>query len=331
MLQLLTLKNYRTENISTVVQQLRQTFADVFSESYSRQLHEKLKPALDNNEYKSADELKESKDTTLHGFSDLLSKKAFFSKPLSFYKSKKALKSVFKTIYQGVGFDDEAAFLLAFHDFDHNACSAEEHFSAVAKNNRLSKEDCTEVVDYLEILKQINRKLLEVGFVAIVDENQAMMGFAIYHLLKSENDIILHVRQAAMRQQGLGYASVMASYFADHFPKAIYEANQRRANKVMMKQNLVAEEILNVTPAVLGYNNMYYLGLRSKTSVLSSFLSHQTGKPQKVQYPLYGIYHHDDCEIQPYFNQSRLIHDSLHDDNVDEFHYLKRKPIIQIK
>jgi hypothetical protein len=333
MLKLITLKNYKDsppEEIENIIDNFRDTFAAVFSAHYAKLLAPPLKNAVEAGEVKDAKELKSSSDPVLKGFSDLLPKKHFFEKSIERY-DEAGLKTAFKKIYRGPGFDDEAAFLLAFHDMDlAESKNARDHYDTIKA--RLKPDDRAEVESYLDCLDKRECELKEVNFVALVDENKVVRGFALFHVLqekdmKTEKDIkTLHIRQAAMREQSRGYAGLMSRYFADHYPEAIYEANQRKANTVLMKKNLVEEKLLKTTDAVLGYNQEYYLGLRGTSPILNSFLEHNERTPKKL-FSKFGEYYEAES-VNNFFKPATLHRESfaLQDDNFaqEQIYYLRK-------
>jgi hypothetical protein len=85
------------------------------------------------------------------------------------------------------------------------------------------------------------------------------------------------VRQAAIVNQNVGYARVFSRYLVDHYPHAFYEANQRNANTVPMKQMLLMEGLLTSGPAVLGYSDKY-VALLSSTRLRPMYFSHYLKK-----------------------------------------------------
>jgi hypothetical protein len=318
MLKLLNRNDYSGhEAITAVTAQIRVAFRDIFSAWYTKQLAPALTKVLNSDEYKEAEDLKRCDDPVVRGFSDLLAKKKFFPEPLSFYRQEEEIKKVFEGIYQGAGFDDEAAFILAFHDFvPTSEIDARTHYQKIKA--RLSPDDQLEIEAYLDIIENVERKLLEVNFLVLVDEEKQIKGFSLFHIFQEQdNSTILHVRQAAMLHQNRGYASIMACYYADHFPSAIYEANQRKANNVAMKNKLITENLLLSTPAVMGYNQEYYVGLRGKDTVLKSFLKHQAIKHTKRLFFSKSGKYYDTESIKPFFSQVRLHKDvfTLQDDN----------------
>ncbi|MES2218905.1 MAG: hypothetical protein V4501_10905 [Pseudomonadota bacterium] len=317
MLRLVPSKNFTThDSIALVTEDIRATFTAVFSSWYTQQLAPALRKELEADEKKQREELKQSENPVVQGFSDLLMKTKFFKNDLPAYRKKHEMQKVFRKIFKGPGFDDDAAFILAFHDLKSAAPhDAHQHYTAI--KSRLSPAYQAEVNDYLQILKDCNRELKEVGFLVLLNKENKVQGFAIFHVLR-ENDItILHVRQSGMRQQNRGYASLMANYFADHYPHAIYEANQRNANTVFMKNKLVKENLLRITAAVLGYNKEYYLALRGTDTVLKLFLLHQQNNhADKALLAKFGKYPEAES-ILPFFSQVRLQKDlfTLQDDN----------------
>jgi hypothetical protein len=274
---------------------------------------------------KHAEELKSSSHPVLKGFSDLLSKKNFFEKSLSSYNEAELI-TAFQRIYSGPGFDDEEAFLLAFHDMDlTKSKNARAHYNKI--KNRLKPEDRAEVESYLNCLDERECELKEVNFVALVDERESVRGFALLHVLQEGNITTLHIRQAAMREQSRGYAGLMSRYFADHYPKAVYEANQRKANTVLMKRNLIEENLMQVTDAILGYNRVYYLGLRGTRSILNSFLNHHKRAPEKL-FSKFGKYYEAES-VNIFFKPARLHREcfALQDANFakEQLSYLRKR------
>ena len=329
MLRLVTLKDYKTPStVALAVGEVRQVFADVFSVSYTRQLRPVLSKALAHQEFKEAAELAQSKNRVLHGFSDLLAKKKFFSQELPFYTKYKNMHEAFRVIFSGPAFDDDAAFMLAFHDLDLSVSKdARAHYAMI--KDRLSDDDKAEVDGYLDCLDKSQRVLLEVNCLAFVDEENKMHGFAIFHVMRHGNDTFLHVRQAAMRQQRRGYASAMAAYFTEYYPHTIYEANQRRANSVFMKNNLFHSSMLDTITAVLDYNPEFYLAWRGKLNMLKLFLRYE-----KKFHPNRNLFKRTSASwemesIIPFFSPAKLHKDlfALQDDNFyqDTLLYLRKK------
>jgi hypothetical protein len=275
MLRLVSFKNYQSpQSVALVVNALRQVFTDVFSQSYTRQLRPVLSKALANQEYKEAAELKLSPNKILHGFSDLLCNKKFFSEQLPYYTNYKNMHEAFNVIFSGPGFADDGAYLLAFYDMDLTVSKdARTHYEMI--KDRLSDADKAEVEAYFISLEKSNRALLEVNFLALVDEENKMQGFSIFHVMRFGTDTLMHVRQAAMRQQGCGHASAMAAYFTQHYPYTVYEANQRHANSVIMKNSLFHSSMIDTITAVLDYNPEFYLAWRGKLNMLQLFLRYQ--------------------------------------------------------
>jgi hypothetical protein len=316
MLRLITTQDCHSQaGIAHTTQQLRDTFTDVFSNWYTQHLAPALKQELKTHKKIQRAALAKSTNRFIKGFSDLLMKEKFFNQDLPAYRNSSEVKKVFIKIFQGPGFDDDAAFIIAFHDLKTSGLTPREHYTA--NKDRLSAVYQAEVEDYLNTLEKSGRQLLEVNFAALIDKDKKMQGFAINHVLIENGSQILHVRQSAMRQQNRGYASLIASYFTDKYPQSIYEANQRNANPVLMKSKLVHENLLTITTAVLGYNPNYYLGLRGNDTVLKLFLIHH--RLNHANRPLYrraGVYY-DTESIYPFFSQVRLQKDlfALQDDN----------------
>jgi hypothetical protein len=327
MFRIVTSKSFATHSeIEFITEQLRSTFSRVFTETYTERLHSVLEQALLEGEIKIAADTKKSKHDVVCGFSDLLVKPEFFSQPIAAYARRKVLHKALKKIYQGPGFDDDAAFILAFHDLDlSKTSSAEEHFNGV--KNRLLPSLQQEVVDYFKILTAENRRLLKVDFLAVVNDSNQIQGFALLHLQMLDGKTILHVRQAAMLRQGFGFLSAMAAYMVNEYPYAIYEANQRKANQVLMKENLLSRQLINKVPAVLHYSTEYYFGWRGKNKIILLFLHYQKIKhPQKDLYTR-GFWREAES-IKPFFNPTRLNQDlfALQDDNFCKanFNYLRQ-------
>lgn len=245
----------RCKSIEAAISTFREVFADVFSHHYCNLI---LKA------WKQKDTAEGQK--VLDGFKDLTDKR--LPKGIANYSDVEII-DVLKNVYQGPGFDDEAAFLRAFYQFDHKAMSADAYFDV--HKDKLSLADFNEVQEYLIALKKDNRELKEVGFVAVSDLKGNISGFVIYHLFEQNKQQILHIRQAAMLEQHKGYGNRIGCYLADKFPKAIYEANQRWANDVPMKRKMIEESLITKTPPVLGYSSKY-IGLRGNGSLYKTAL-----------------------------------------------------------
>jgi hypothetical protein len=173
--------------------------------------------------------------------------------------------------------------------------------------------------------------LKEVNFIALLDNKNQVIGFAIIHRMIFEGKNILHIRQAAMMQQSQGYAGIMARYLADNYATGIYEANIRKANKVLMKFKLVKEDLLEFIDAVLNYNSNYYSGLRGKKVMLDLFLEHQKkNHPSKKLFSQFGQRNFEAESIIPFFSHVQLHRDLIakQDDNYchEELSYLHIKP-----
>jgi hypothetical protein len=338
MFRLVSVKDYASHaQIEFMTEQIRTTFCQVFTEAYTARLAPVLQQAIGQGEVKTAADTETSQNEVLRGFSDLLVKPKFFSQPIATYARRAALREVLKVIYQGPGFDDDAAFILAFHDFNFSeTSSAEEHYARVKK--RLPVLLQQEVDDYFKILSAENRTLLKVDFLAIVNTDSQVQGFALLHLLKLEGKIILHIRQAATLRQGFGFVSAMAACLVDQYPHAIYEANQRMANQVLMKENLVGRQFIKKIPAVLHYSQDYYFGWRGKNKMIKLYLRYQQTKhPQKDLFTR-GFWRETES-IKPFFSRIRFNRDlfALQDDNFckDNLTYLRqpafRKTVARMK
>jgi hypothetical protein len=326
--RLVSVKDYPShEQIKLMTDQIRTTFCQVFSVAYTERLAPILKQAIDQGEVTTAADTKTSRNAILRGFSDLLVKPRFFSQPIATYTNPKALHKVFKSIYQGPGFDDEAAFILAFHDFDSANCSAEEHYARV--KNRLPAALQSEVEDYFPVLNAEGRKLLKVDFLAVVNADNQVQGFALLQIFKHEDKIILHVRQAAMARQGFGFVSAMAAWLVNQYPHATYEANQRQANRVLMKENLLGLNFITKIPAVLNYSTAYYFGWRGKNQLIKLFLRYQQTQHGGRNVFARGFWGEAES-IKPFFSPTQFNRDlfALQDDNFchDDLSYLRQPP-----
>lgn len=245
-------------DIPSIITEFRKTFATVFSHHYAKQITQAKKKNVTEK---------------LKGFSDLLAKEKYFTPGVE--HDQKQIQQQLEKLYFGPGFDDEAAFLLAFHDLKKDA-DAKEHYAKIKE--RLKPEDRTEVEDYFRVLDAANRRLKEVDFAAFIDDEGKIHGFVLYHVFEENGKTILHARQAAMLRQNTGYASVVARYFADKYPDAFYEANQRQANSVPMKEKLIATGEIKEKGAVLGYPVKFYKGLEATAFLQKLFVDHYKDK-----------------------------------------------------
>ena len=139
----------------------------------------------------------------------------------------------------------------------------------------LTPDDENDISGYLRDLAADKRELKEVNFCALVGSKGTVWGFCIYHLFQQGDKTILHVRQAAMVKQNNGFANILARHLTDTYPDAIYEANQRWANPVIMKNKLVDEGLLDRKQAVLGYSDKY-VSLLAQFKLRNIFTFHYT-------------------------------------------------------
>lgn len=322
MLRLINLKDCK--DVQDIANRLRTSFATVFSRHYGEIIHNEIEKFKRSEEYKSSKELKEI-PPDLKGFKDVLSKPQYFEKNIYSLTQKEIQSRLFK-LYFGPGFDDEVAFLLAFHDLKHSKLDPLAHYHN--KKDQLTKDQCAEIDDYLPLLKGMERVLKEVNFLAVTDQYGNIHGFALYHVLQEGDKTFLHIRQAAMMEKSRGYASVMARYFTDHYPAAIYEANQRKANRVPMKEMLISEHLIDIIPPVLGYKPEFYQGLRARDDFQKVLLQHYDAKPHKLGISKYGQFFEAESIPNRFFNPTKLQKDFMafeEDTHVkDHLSYLKQ-------
>ena len=254
MLRMVTKDSYN--DLNEILTGIRSTFADVFAEHYTTIL---LTATAGRDE------------RTLDGFSDLIKRR--FNGDITLF-SRTQIYAVLHALYSGPGISDELAFIRSFHGFEASHQSARTWNQSHQKS--ISAEDQMEINEYLSIIEKENRDLREVNFVALVDPKNKVMSFCIYHLFKDGEREILHIRQAATRNQHQGCAATIARFLADHYPHALYEANQRWANRVMMKEQLEKEGLFEKTGSVLGYSDRY-LGWRSKFNLPTTLYLHYLG------------------------------------------------------
>ena len=242
------------QNLDDVLAQCAKLYATVFSTRYAKLICAAL-IAQDNE--------------TLDGFSDMEAK--YF--PQGFAKmNEMEIRQTLHDLLNGPGFSDEAALIKTFYDLAENSSDAPSLYEQ--RKNHLTLAASKDISDYIESLNKHHRVLIDVGLVFVSDNQHRIRGFSIYHQMKDGDKHIIHIRQAAMLPQGQGYASMMARYFADNFPTCQYEANQRTANPVAIKEKLVSEHLLEKIPAVLGYNNNFYTGLRCQCSIIKLLIEH---------------------------------------------------------
>lgn len=328
MLRLITIKDCK--DVQDIAGRLRSSFATVFSHHYAQKIH---RPKAPGDEKTVADpgELINSKESIppeLKGFKDILSKPQYFPKGIHSYTQQQIQRRLFQ-LYFGPGFDDEVAFLLAFHDLKNSGLDAQTHYAN--KKLSLTKDQCNEVDDYLPLLESMGRTLKEVNFLALIDTHGIVHGFALFHVLQEGDQTILHIRQGAMLEKGRGYASAMARHFADNYPTAIYEANQRKANQVSMKEMLIREELIDVIPPVLGYKPEFYQGLRARANFQKVVLHHYRNNRDKLDIRKPGQFWEAESIPHRFFNAAKLQKDLLafEDDNHmnDDLSYLRRSSV----
>ena len=303
--EVITLEN--SISAGWAIQQLRKVFHEVFSHHYASLM---IKASQTGDQ------------GVLTGFSDLIPR--FFDNNINKFSYEQIVEKL-KVIYRGPGFDDEAAFLWCWKNLKNTNLTARASFEA--EKRIFPKKYKDEIVDYIALLETQNRVLKEVNFVAIGDKEN-LYGFMIYHIFKKNNQTIVHVRQAGMLKQAAGYAGILASYLIDKYPFAIYEANQRRANKVIKKQKMVDSRLLKTCPAWLGYNNTYYVGLRSTKILIHCLLWYDQAakrneentreQRRRIRWsPDYSHSQSNDAECAPmrFFSRIRLIQTTNHDDN----------------
>ena len=259
------------EDKSEVVSQMRQLFAEVFANHYATL----IKNALN-----------QERSDVLNGFSDL--EKKCFPNGFGQYTHDERLEVIHK-LYLHAGFDDEAAFIMGDPENPDNKA-------------------------YKILLEAEGRELLYVGFVCLFNKVGTLIGFAIYHLMRVANDdqqLIVHIRQAAMRYQNCGHASIIARLLIDKLLKqkiteVSYEANQRSVNDVPSKASFIEQGLLHKQPAVLGYNDRFYTGLYT-TAPIATVLTKRYSKRLPLAENLKSVMEAEDIPSSSFFKPNIFI------------------------
>lgn len=236
MFRLISFENC-ADNLTPVINSMRQRFAVVFARHYTDILLLALqKKDLD----------------VLDGFKDLITKR--FDGDLTKYSEEEIL-SILTKLYMGPGFSDECAFIKGFGGMESSKLSARAFYADRA--HTLTEDECTEINDYISVYEKDGRELKEVNFVAMVNSRNEVHAFCIYHVFEKDKKQILHVRQAASRFKKSGFAKTMTQYLADLYPDALLEANVRWGNTVPINNTFLQEALTHKSQAVLGYSDRY--------------------------------------------------------------------------